>query len=310
MTRLYAILFAASLALATTAAVCGTAIDQGGCVADIDCNPDGGTYWTCDISTGACLCQSNSACDADTEFCNDQGFCQERAGCFTNEDCETPTFCDVTTGECLDPRNPSKNCSVDTHCPSLYYCNGAVCVPGCQTSSDCPLGYGCLMQSCVEGGCGSRLDCDYGERCTSNTCQSALDTETCSDCASTMGRLSCSATGTHECLVNPNYDPSDVHTRPEEYCTPKCTTDEDCPMGFDCAEIFTITSTCSRGETCSNGQTCRVGSEATTGYCPCLSDGECPLGTGPCNDDGLCLYSTACGLFPQLQCYDIGVTNP
>lgn len=297
----------ASLALG--GAICGTPVDQDACTTDAQCNPQGGTNWRCDQGSGDCLCNSNAACDADTEFCNPQGFCQERAGCYTNLDCEAPSFCDITTGACLDPRNSSKNCSVDTHCPFLYFCNGSVCVPGCQDSSDCPLGYGCLLNTCVEGGCASRDDCDYGEKCVSNRCQPGIDSSTCRDCSTTMGRASCVASG-HECLVNQTYDPSDARTRPAEYCTPTCTTDADCPMGFGCAEIFTITATCSRGETCANNQACRVGSEATTGYCPCLSNGDCPIGTGPCNEDGLCLYSMACGLFSNLQCYDVGVTNP
>ena len=300
----------AAVAVALMASVCGKPVNQGACIVDLDCNPDGGSLFRCDQGSGVCLCNNDSACNAGTEYCNPQGYCQERAGCFANDDCERPRFCDVTTGECLDPRNSGKNCSVDTHCPFLYYCNGSTCQPGCRDSSDCPLGYGCVMETCVEGACNTREDCNYGERCVSNNCQSAIDAQTCHDCSTMTGRLTCQGDGNHECLVNQVYDPSDSLTRPEEYCTPKCTNDSDCPWGFGCGDIFTIVSTCSRGQSCPGNQTCQVGSEATTGYCPCLGDSDCPMGTGPCTDDGLCLYSKACGIFPNLRCYDVGVTNP
>ncbi len=297
--------------VAMGASPCGTPVQQNGCAVDLDCNPGGGNALRCDVGSATCLCNTNDACD-DGEYCNEQGSCQARAGCFSNDDCERPTFCDITTGVCLDPRNSSKNCSQDTHCPFGYYCDGQTCVPGCEDSADCALGYGCVINTCVEGACTTRLDCDFGERCQSNHCAPGMDSVTCTDCTGFSGQLSCGSDGNHECLVNVGYDPNNSRTNPENYCVPKCNSDEDCPMGFDCNDIFAVIGTCSRGETCSNGETCRVGSEATTGYCPCTSDGDCQMMglSNGCNEDGLCLSGRSCGLFNSLQCWDVGVTNP
>ena len=317
-TRTLIALAAVTLALPLGgAAVCGTPLDQEGCRNDNDCVTEkGNDSWTCAPESGECLCKNDSACDAATEYCNPQGYCQERAGCSYNADCEAPLFCDTTTGECLDPRSTSKNCSLDTHCPFLYFCDGRTCVPGCQDSGDCPLGFGCLMNTCVQGGCTTRGDCEYGERCVSNSCQRAIDGQTCQDCTCPDSNpfcsniLSCVSDSNHTCLVNTAYDVSDSSTYPENYCVPDCSTNEDCPWGFDCDDIFGVVDVCSAGETCSNGQTCRVGSEATRGYCPCTADSDCTMMglPGPCTSDGLCLSGRSCGLFLNLLCADVGVT--
>jgi hypothetical protein len=170
------------------------------------------------------------------------------------------------------------------------------------------------MGSCVEGGCQVRADCGYGQRCSNNYCQPGLDAKTCADCSCPIPGVPCSAylsceDGAHTCLINSFYDATDPTTRPENYCVPKCTTDEDCPYGFDCNDIFMVIGTCSRGTTCSNGQACIVYSEATTGYCPCQSDTECIGTAGGCDENGLCFSHRACGLFTNLQCYDVGVVN-
>jgi len=251
-------------------------------------------------------------CGLEGSTCNSYGYCQSLAACQDNDGCARTEFCDLDTGNCLDPLSNSKNCSQNTHCPFGFYCNGLICVRGCEESGDCLSSYGCLMNTCVESGCTSRLDCDFGERCQSNHCTPGLDSLTCTDCTGLTGQTSCESDGNHSCLVNVGYDPDNSHTNPENYYVPNCATDEDCPMGFDCNDIFAVIGTCSRGETCSNNETCRVGSEATTGYCPCTSDGDCQMMglSNGCNDDGLCLAGRSCGLFNSLQCWDVGVTNP
>lgn len=297
-----------ALVFPLTGSICGTRVDTEACLSDADCNPAGGNFWSCDLGSGRCLCTTNAACDPGTEFCNDNGFCQERGGCIDNTECDPPSFCDITDGTCINPTSSTKTCSLDTHCPFGFYCDGRVCQPGCRDSSDCALGLGCVLMTCIEGGCLDRLDCDYGERCVNNVCRPALDAETCTDCSDFIGRAACAADGQHECLINTAYDEANPYTHPQAYCVPKCSVDNDCPNGLLCVDIYNVVDTCTPGgSACANGQQCRVGSEATTGYCPCTVDGECG---GPCLDSGLCLASRSCALMPNLQCRDVGVLGP
>jgi len=304
----------ALLVLALTGSICGTPIDNNACTSDQACNPGGGNYWQCDLPTGNCLCRNNQACDPTTEYCNPQGFCQARSGCFSNDDCTRPFICDVNSGECIDP---SRKCAMDTHCPFTYYCANGSCMPGCLDSGDCPIGFGCMMGVCREGACAGRRDCELGERCTNNQCQPGLDTQTCHDCSCPVPGVPCAAYTScvsgnqHTCLINTAYDPGNSYTAPENYCTANCNSAEDCANGFECAEIYGVIDTCTGGN-CSNGTQCMIAPEQSVGYCPCTGDSDCTLMglPGPCiQPEGLCLSGKACGMYPGLVCRDVGV-NP
>ena len=124
------------------------------CVSDSDCGP----HFRCGTTGkffGSCLCADDQACpagDAGPLFCNPQGLCQGKVGCASNLDCAVGQYCDTAAGLCV----ASPACGSDVDCALGHVCESQLCVPGCRSTGDCPLGDGGVVIACV---CAGGIEC-------------------------------------------------------------------------------------------------------------------------------------------------------
>jgi len=208
----------------------------GGCSSDEDCDDD-------NICTGVETCTDEGECtEPDDLVCDD--LCNPILGCV---DCLEDDDCDYGTcnpaGECEDGECDGDNdCDDGDLCTGVETCtNDGVCTDPadlvcdevcnpllgcveCLTNEDCDFGTCSGEGICLEGGCGTDVDCDDNNYCTG--------AETC--------------TNDGECT-----DPDDIVC--DEFCDPilgcvECLEDEDCgPEGFSCDEgqcILEVLKTC------------------------------------------------------------------
>jgi hypothetical protein len=142
--------------------------------------------------------------------------CGPRYECDATRPCEFGEQC--VAGFCETP-----GCSTSQQCPIEHYCTAARdCVPGCQNDGDCRTGYACDLetQECVLEDCeDTAIDCGYKEFCNVATgeCYDAGGTY-CDPCRSSTEVEDCGAG--NECLNG--------------YCARNCTTNAECPSGFEC----------------------------------------------------------------------------
>ncbi len=220
------------------------------------------------------------------------------AGCTTTADCP-PSF-ECVTGACVAvPGQPCTPCEYhgecggeDDYCLSGFPDGHTYCAQSCLTDDDCPWRYDCVDLStgterqCVpyDMSCDPppTPECDDDSDCTG-------DLEVCDDllCVGTP----CSPCASHwDCGDENDYCLSGFPDS-QEYCGSACTTDGDCPWGYECEVVLGGESQCL----------------PYTGQCnpaplpQCSVDGDCPSGF-ECNDrkcEGLlctpCVNEWDCG---------------
>ncbi|MBI2372651.1 MAG: hypothetical protein HYV07_01500 [Deltaproteobacteria bacterium] len=229
---------------------------------------------------GLCVCRNDESCGAG-EFCNTQGICQERPGCVSNTDCDAAKFCNVATGVCID----RTACGTDVHCVPGQVCDPANgrCIDGCRTDGDCPLYNVCekapgaaaeALGACIQGKCGDKSFCAFGERCVSGSCARDNDPNHCAACNNRAGEC---GSPQNYCLINVNYDPSNPARGTEYYCGVSCQQESDCPNGYGCGPIILLTqSLCTSSAECGGGgRQCIIGEGDVRGNCTCAVDADC-----------------------------------
>ncbi|MBI4822545.1 MAG: hypothetical protein HY791_40165 [Deltaproteobacteria bacterium] len=270
---------------------------------------------------GLCVCRNDESCE-EGQFCNTQGICQERAGCVSNSDCEASKFCNVATGVCVD----RTACGTDVHCVPGQVCNAAEtrCVDGCRDDGDCPLynvcekAAGAALGACIQGKCGDKSFCAFGERCMNGSCARDNDPNHCAPCDNLPGQC---GSAQNYCLINVNYDPSDPSQGTEYYCGVNCQQEADCPNGYGCGPIILLTQAlCTTPAECGGGgRQCVIGEGDVRGNCTCATDTDCNtvferaapatcvlktcggLGLQPCQMDSDCSFLRCEGSGPG-QC--------
>lgn len=290
-----------------TGKICGPAklcID--GCAAD---HPSCAAGTTCNVASQSCVaCLADADCPAG-RICTDSKTCVE--GCSpTRPSCLGGKVCDLTAGACVDclsdanctqagfgACNPATQtcvaCTQKSHCtnPAAPACDPVThqCVP-CATSTDCPVGYLCQSNSCVQGCSATRPLCPFGQTCDAVAgrcveCNSNLDCPTSRPvCDSSNKRcVQCLPSSATSC---PQGTFCDVNV-----CRSGCRGDPDCPSGkrcntgsnfcqecltnSDCTTDAGVARTCTAWGTCSN--TCTSAANCASGELCCGSSCVRPL---------------------------------
>jgi hypothetical protein len=292
---------------------------RGFCTSDEDCLPG----YRCDRNTGMCVCASDEVCAPD-EYCAPDGICRRRMSCDCNLDCPDELYCDTTTGNCIELYKCTKDeqCSLGEICSESYF----RCVEGCHQHGDCVLGQVCQEGQCVEGICGDKTFCDYGQICESVE-QKCVDDDRgpyCSACGSG------SASDPHRCGPGANFcllTKNDPNLEP--FCGVDCSGGQECPHGYTCNLILIAPGDeCRQDDECPS-ETCHINEGDEVGFCLCASDDECPQDScneftmsclytlKPCTPggnecerpifciDGLCLLGYNCAPMEGLECVDL-----
>lgn len=288
-------------------AACGeTRQFAGECKVSEDCPVGAACRIRSGDTTGLCVCRSDEACEPG-EVCNSQGICQKRAGCRSNAECEAAKFCDLASGACIE----RTGCGYDVHCVAGTVCDPALgrCVDGCYSNGDCPLYSVCdkaasadfsVKGVCIQGRCGDKSFCGYGERCVNGSCQRDPNPSHCATCS---GNQPCPARSDF-CLINSAYDPGRPENGGPNFCGAECQNETDCPNGYQCGGVVLLTQDqCTDNTQCGGGgRQCVLGEGDLRGFCTCVSDADCAfdsipaLCAGSCGGLGLrpCLQDTDC----------------
>ncbi len=190
-------------------------------------NASCGANQFCDPTSGACRCTGNNGCPAGN-FCNPLGFCQSFASCTSNLDCPTGTFCDTTTTRC----SADGPCSLDEHCAFNNVCNVSTlaCRAGCRGDGDCAPKLACVNGQCTTF-CRDNQGCPVNQFCDTATgrCAARPGRVDCNSCGITS---TCGSQSTARCLSFV------TEGQTGSFCGMTCTSDDDCPSGFDCGGVI------------------------------------------------------------------------
>jgi hypothetical protein len=200
----------------------------------------------CDPTSGSCKCLNDNGCPAG-DFCNSAGSCQSSSSCSTNLDCPAGTYCNVNTNICAPF---ALQCATDADCNFGQVfgsvCQGGSCVPGCYTTGDCPIqptSPNVSKPSCVganlgvsppvlgscEPFCLSNDSCPVNSFC--NTSDGSCNFNLTANCQGCVQSPDCGGSN-YLCLV------FITEGTQQGFCGSSCTTDADCPSGFDCGDVI------------------------------------------------------------------------
>lgn len=200
------------------------------CVSDASCPANN----RCDPVSGGCRCLNNTGCASGT-FCNDLGFCQSFAACTSNLDCPQGFFCDITQNKCLPD---GSLCTLDAQCAfdSVCRANVMACTPGCRKDGDCGPKRACVNQQCTSF-CRDNTYCPVNQFCNTGngTCSPTPGRSDCRSCGSGLGGCDGSGPGgpiEGDCLT------FIAEGQTASFCGMRCTSDVDCPSGFDCGSVI------------------------------------------------------------------------
>ncbi len=275
------------------------------CPLVVDDGPQGEYY------AGQITCQNNLCGGVSNEI--PEGNAKMGEPCVANMDCEDPLFCqqlNAGAGVCASNCNPNQpDCPVGYECvgyqnsPNLGVCleqqgnnnngtkgvgepcessfecesqlcvyqgNGGYCRQACNSDADCPAGEYCAgLQgasggACFEGGGNNNGNLkELGEECANGT-----------ECAS----------GT--CAGGPGTG---------YFCVQLCSTDADCPEGYDCVPLQGGGGACFEGQgqgsgTKEIGEPCQSSNECVSGICLSLG------GPGFCTENCAAHTDCPCGM--------------
>ncbi len=263
---------------------------DGGCGTGLQCHPTDGY---CTKSCGTC--PTGYSCNTSLAVCERDVPPPNCPSCGSLP-CGEGSMCIGASGSsfCTDP------CSASSPCPFGFDCTpldggGSICWPQsnscasspvagepCGPNYACGLGNICLQDD-TQGGtcyklCTGDGDCSNGDTCQdlgSGVKYCGADT-TCPTC----GSLPCDASSYCVSLGS------------SALCTPACTTNSQCPVGFTCIGLssggsacYPLAESCSAtdpgpGQACGAGGVCKLGSVCKSGTCylACRVNGDCPNG--------------------------------
>jgi hypothetical protein len=210
-----------------------------------------------DAAAKRCVC-TPSGCPANTvcDFCNAAGSCQSSSSCTTNLDCPSGTYCNVNTNVCATVAPGA--CATNADCNNVQpnpvpafgeVCENNACVPGCFTTSDCPIqpaAQNLSKPSCVGANLGvsppvlgscqpfclTNDSCPVNAFCTaaSGTCSFNPTNVNCQACFQAPG--DCNGESNYSCLG------FIIEGTESLFCGSTCNTDADCPGGFTCGGVI------------------------------------------------------------------------
>ena len=236
---------------------------------------------SCDPDTGCVFSNNTADCD-DDDLCTEDDVCADGECAGTDKDCSgldsvcTEGVCDPDDGDCLaEPANEDGGCDDMNACTDADHCVAGACIG---TALDCDDGNPCTDDACdTDTGCtntNNTASCDDGNACTV--------TDVCVDGV-------CSGSGAPDC------DDGNI-------CT-----DDSCDPDTGCVNAFN-TASCDDGNACNVTDACLNGVCVGTGVVNCddsnlCTDDTCDADTGcvftdntnPCEDGDLCTAGDVCG---------------
>ena len=277
---------------------CDIVVEPGFCYDNEVCHPEGAQLgcYVCDAGAnalGLSIAVNGTDCD-DTNPCTVTDTCQnavcagvvaeEGAACDDGDDCTTEEIC--VAGECgdgVDPCDDGNVCTVDSCVPDT----GGGCKfdpleagTSCDDDDACTLETVCAGTSC-EGGVA--LNCDDGNQCTSNACDSSagcvstdLQGVGCDDGNKCTENDLCDGGECDGELIGPDCDDGLV-----------CTLDE-CDPAIGCEHIKLSNTPCDDGDACTAVDTCVVGACQSGGAVVCSTAGDTDCLTNLCKSDVGC----------------------
>jgi hypothetical protein len=261
------------------------------------CVVDPATVVDCPPPDGDSFCQAAS-CDPATAGCSivpaHQGFaCSDADACTMGEACDEGNCTGSAPVNCNDG-NP---CTDDT-CDSIAGCQHVANVLACSDEDTCTVGDICVASLCVSG---EAADCDDGNLCTDDSCDSALG------CQHTANDLECDdgdgcTLGDFCADGQCQKGPSSVQCDDSNPCT-----DEACD-GLGGCTFQNNVNPCEDGNLCTFGDSCEMGEcKAGNVTLPCDDSNPCTddtcdptqgcvysLNEAPCEDGNVCTINTTC----------------
>jgi hypothetical protein len=167
----------------------GRAPDALNCRSDGDCTTFSATK-VCDTSTNRCVeCLPSVTECGDGLYCSSDKVCL--VGCASDSDCGKVSNCDASECDalkCDTTTHECKGCLADADCGAGTVCEAVTgtCVAGCGNNADCPKGWTCCSQVCVNlqsnaencASCASTCDKKGANaQCLNGTCR----IDTCKD---------------------------------------------------------------------------------------------------------------------------------
>jgi len=264
------------------------------------------------LSAGACASDGESDAGEEGDAGPDPN--ADLIPCASVDECPS-TAGWACVGVCL------KICADDNVCELDEYCTEGFCRKGCRDSSSCDPNADeiCIAGACVPranaAGCGSKCDCEVGEVCSDEICQSPpASCNSSADCARAAGDVEqCNAFAcngfTNQCFypnAPPCVDNADCVGRPG------CTGDACvCNAGGQCV----VPSPCTpatQGVDCGLDAYCTA-ANVCDAYPSCTNDAQCTpigmvcnLGLGRCEVEVPCTLNSDCSA-PSTYC-NLGAT--
>lgn len=240
-----------------------------------------------DGSCGTLTCDAAQAFSADCGVdgvCSAGGQCTPvECGCVTCDPCAEGLSCQLNlcvagpAGNCAGATCDGKPCTSDAACDTLR-CKGGACHPvdWCAQDADCDSKKCDLATSICTTGGGGDPDATTGP-CTADSCPEG---ETCNtdsgECEETIvgeGLQLCRSCPDGDGQCGGDAVATCVAFGGAAYCLTECTTNNDCPTGFQCFNVPSVGSRCIPGsgscdkkciqEGCEDGKVC----EFDTGNC-------------------------------------------
>ncbi len=237
------------------------------CQSDVACKA---TNQVCDTVQGVCVdCTGDNDCPE--SFACVLGMCESSPKCGSSKDC--PLVCDTAKGRCVQ-------CLTSTDCPQGQHCGqGNKCRPALCTKAACA-GKALFLCKADGGGYEPKPDCDDGNPCTDDGCESAKG-----------------------CVANPNAAACDDNNPCTEQdgckggacvgASSKCDdgnpcTNDTCDAQTGC--VYKVNSApCDDGSVCTTQDAC--GGGACVGSAPKDCDDKNPCTTDSCDPKNGCSHT-------------------
>ncbi|MBI5525734.1 MAG: hypothetical protein HY897_05325 [Deltaproteobacteria bacterium] len=241
-------------------------------------NIDSGDASTADDSGS--VSDTGGGCDCPSGCCDKSGVCKPGT---------VDTICGKGGGDCADCSADSNNC-VNQVCEAQL---------GCKVNSDCPLGYICYEQKCVEG-CNKDADCPQ----TVPKCRASVQPR--GKCIECLADVDCKAIGTNYFCNNGTCE------KVQPLCNPKCTAWEECGEDEVC---HPREGYCNQDADCTKldpSLLCDVNTHACV-LPECVVDDDCTVTCIPCGgtcDSNKCQCIASCGAPLCATCTDTPECQP